>query len=84
MIDIKRIVSSERGVIIMSCLLGFGIATMFRKVCIDRNCIKFTAPEPVILQNTIMKYNGKCYNNKSEHIRCKSDVPIVQFNYKTN
>jgi hypothetical protein len=44
-IGLTKLMNSSKGKIIFSIILGFGIATLFRKVCKDRNCIVFKAPE---------------------------------------
>ena len=41
---VRRLIYSEFGSIIMSIVLGLGLATLFRKVCKDRNCMKFVGP----------------------------------------
>ena len=42
--ELKRLIHSGFGKVIIPILLGLGLATMFRKVCKDRNCIVFKAP----------------------------------------
>ena len=41
---LEKFVNTERGKIIMSILLGFGLASLFRTVCKDKNCLIFHAP----------------------------------------
>ena len=42
--NLRRLIYSDIGRIIISILLGLGLATLFRKVCNDRNCLVFKAP----------------------------------------
>ena len=42
---IRRILYSSFGQKLISILLGLGLATLFRKVCNDRNCLIFKGPE---------------------------------------
>lgn len=79
MVDVKKIVSSDRGAIVMSVLLGFGLATLFRKACITRDCIMFEAPDKEVLTKGILKYDGKCYKNKPEHVKCDKKKKQVRF-----
>jgi hypothetical protein len=44
--NVRRLLHSNIGKSIISILLGLGLATLFRKVCNDRNCLLFKAPEP--------------------------------------
>jgi hypothetical protein len=59
------------GKIIISLILGIGLASLFRKSC-DRegNCLVFKAP-PLddIIKNTY-KHNNECYNFKQSSITC--------------
>ena len=48
--NLRRLIYSDIGKYIISILLGLGLATLFRKVCKDRNCIVFKAP------NYLMKF----------------------------
>ena len=41
---LSKFVQSNTGKHIMSAILGFGLATLFRVACADRNCIIFKAP----------------------------------------
>ena len=56
---LKRILHSNVGKIFMSILLGLGLATLFRKVCNNRNCLVFKAPELSKIKNQVFKFEGK-------------------------
>jgi len=78
MIDLQKLIRSERGGILMSILLGFGIATLFRPICKGKSCITFTAPPKDFLNNGIFKFNDKCYKNHPERISCQSQMKKVK------
>ena len=63
-----KFVHSKTGRMFMSLLLGLGLASLFRKVCSDRNCIIFRAPPLDKFKDKIYKDGNKCYkfNPKSE------------------
>ena len=63
----------------MSMLLGFGLASLFRTVWKDKNCLVFTAPHLNQIQNKIYKNDNKCYKNVSESAKCSSDKKIINF-----
>ena len=48
---LRRILYGDAGKIFISIILGLGLATLFRKVCNDRNCIIFKAPDIKKIQN---------------------------------
>ena len=45
----------------MSAILGFGLATLFRTVYTDRNCIVFQAPPLDEIEGKTFKHGEKCY-----------------------
>lgn len=69
---IKKIINSERGKILFSILLGFGLATLFRKSCESNNCLIFKIPKLEKIDNKIFQHNDKCYNFTSSSISCSN------------
>ena len=76
---LKRLIYGEPGKIIISIILGLGLATLFRKVCKDRDCIVFKAPDIKKIHNQIFKFEGKCYKFSEEIERCDNIKKIVPF-----
>ena len=58
-VNIKRLLYTPVSKYIISIVLGFGLATLFRKVCKDRNCMKFQGPSIDKIKGQIFKYNNK-------------------------
>ena len=77
--NIRRIIYSQFGKYIISMLLGLGLATLFRRACNERNCIKFIAPPLSKIANQIFKFNDKCYTFDSQAESCSSSKKIVAF-----
>jgi hypothetical protein len=65
-----KMFNTERQKIILSIILGFGISTLFRKVCKYRNCIIYKSPPVKEIENNIYKYKNKCYKYKTEETKC--------------
>lgn len=61
----------------MSALLGFGLATLFRAACKNRECIVFVAPSEEDTQDKTFKFNGKCYRFSTESIGCDKSRETV-------
>jgi len=76
---LRRILYGDAGKIFISIILGLGLATLFRKVCNDRNCIIFKAPDIKKIQNQIFKFEGKCYKFTEEIEKCNNNKKIVSF-----
>ena len=59
--NIRRILTSKFSKIIISFLLGFGLASIFRINCTGKNCHVYHAPESLSKSNTVYKYNNKMF-----------------------
>jgi hypothetical protein len=75
----KRLLNTDTGKIIIAILLGIGLASLFRKMCKNKNCIVFKAPEYSNLKNNLFKYNNKCYKFKEKSIKCLKNKKSVSF-----
>ena len=61
----------------MSIILGLGLASLFRTICKEKNCIIFKAPPLDEMDGKVYKYQDKCYTYKSVSTKCdasKTDV----------
>lgn len=74
-----KFVHTETGKIIMSILLGFGLASLFRTVCKDRDCLIFHAPPLDKFQDKIYKNDDKCFKYKPVATKCNANAKIVDF-----
>lgn len=70
----KSLIHSEKGKIIISIILGFGIATLFRKSCTDSNgnntCSNYQIKSP---HEATFEYDGKCYTIQKYKSKCNQD-----------
>jgi hypothetical protein len=74
-----RFVHTESGKLIMSILLGFGLASLFRTVCKNKDCMIFHAPPIEELKDKIYKNNGKCVKYSQVATKCVSGAKTVTF-----
>ena len=77
--NLKRLIYSDVGRIAFSILLGLGLATLFRRVCKERDCLVFHAPEINKIKNQVFKFKNKCYKFEEEIEKCDKNKKIVQF-----
>ena len=56
---VRRLIYGDAGKIIISIILGLGFATLFRKVCKDRDCIIFKAPNINKIKNILILLGNK-------------------------
>ncbi len=74
-----RFVHTETGKYIMSILLGFGLASLFRAVCKEKNCLVFHAPPLDEIDGKIYSYDEKCYRYVPTATKCDKNKKIVSF-----
>lgn len=75
---LDRFVHSSTGRIIMSILLGIGLATLFRSVCKGKNCRIVAAPPMEELDDQIYKFDEKCYKLERNAIECDKNRQTVR------
>jgi hypothetical protein len=75
--NFKRLLDTPIGISCISIILGLGLATLFRKVCTDKNCIIFNGPVITDVQDKIYQYNDKCYQYTIEPTSCDQSKKIV-------
>lgn len=76
---IRRLLYSDVGRVIISILLGLGLATIFRRVCKNRDCLVFHAAPLDKIRQQIFKYNDKCYLFNETAQSCDPQKKILQF-----
>jgi hypothetical protein len=81
--ELKRLVSSDFGIKLLSIILGLGLATLFRKVCKGRNCMIFKGPLMKDVENTTYKENNKCYQFSYDSVSCDTKKSIIDFSDDT-
>jgi len=77
--NLKRLIYSDVGRIVISIILGLGLATIFRRVCKERNCLVFHAPKMNKIKGQIFKFKDKCYTFEEEIEKCDDNKKIVDF-----
>ena len=78
-INIKKFLHTTTGKYLMSIILGFGLASLFREVCRGKNCLIFHAPPLDEIEDKIYKHDNKCYKYKSVATNCKANKKSVEF-----
>ena len=76
---LKNIINSNTGKIIMSIILGLGLATFFRSYCNEKKCYIFLSKKPENVENKIVKEDNKCYSYNLKSTSCNSKKKKVRF-----
>ena len=79
MVEFKKFLYTQNGKYIMSMLLGFGLASLFRTICKEKNCLKFYAPPLEKIDEKIYNYENKCYKYVPILSKCDINKKIIQF-----
>ena len=79
MVLLGKFVHSATGKLIMSILLGFGLATLFRTVCKGKDCVIFHAPPLEEIEGKTYKIGNKCYQYIPTPSKCDKNKTIVDF-----
>jgi hypothetical protein len=75
--NLKRLLNTGLGKFFISVLLGLGLATLFRKVCKDKNCITFNGPVISEIDGKIYKYGEKCFKYSATAAKCDTTKQVV-------
>uniref|UniRef100_A0A6C0BSL3 Uncharacterized protein n=1 Tax=viral metagenome TaxID=1070528 RepID=A0A6C0BSL3_9ZZZZ len=78
MIALKNMMNSETGRKFMSIILGFGLASLFSKVCNERNCLVFRGKDPAEIKDKIFKSDNKCYKYDLINTSCNTKTKILR------
>ena len=76
---LEKFVHTHTGKIIMSILLGFGLASLFRKVCKYKDCLIFIAPPLEQIKDKIYKSGEKCVKYNPLATKCNANIKTVNF-----
>lgn len=77
---LDKFVHSSTGKILMSIILGIGLATFFRAACKGNQCRIVKSPPLEELEGQTYRYNDKCYTFEKNAITCdkkKKSVSIA-------
>ena len=77
--NIRRLLYGTYSEYILAIILGFGLATVFRKACKERDCLVFKGPKIDNMANKTFKYDGKCYTFTPEVGSCHDGKQTLTF-----
>ena len=66
---------SEAGRIVLSMVLGLGLATLFRKTCHALDCFAFRAPPWAEVKQSIYSYGEDCFRFTPRAVPCSKTGP---------
>ena len=79
---LNRILHTKFGQTLLSIILGFGLASLFRKVCHDDKCLQFNGPILDEVEGKTFKSGNKCYQYEAVHSKCDSTKKTIDIHSK--
>jgi hypothetical protein len=78
MLFLSKLFKDRTGQVLMSVLLGLGLATLFRSVCKGSKCQIERAPDDLNDPTAVYQHDGKCYTLQQESITCDASKETVK------
>ena len=75
--EIKKLLSNDAGKVLVSILLGLGLASLFNKVCQGKDCLEFQSPEIDNIKEKKYKYGKKCFQYELESTECDNNKKTI-------
>ena len=76
--NVRRLLNTEMGQVLISILLGLGLATMFRQVCEGKNCLIFNGPVINEIDGKIYKFGEYCHKYNLNAVSCNPTKKIIK------
>ena len=70
--NITELFKSKQGKIIISIILGLGLASLFRQVCKGSQCIIVKGPRSDEIKNNFYKIDDDCYKYSQSVVECEN------------
>ena len=68
--QLSTLLNTKEGQMIISVLLGFGLATLFRKVCKDQSCIVVKGPRVADVDGIYYRIGDTCHKYTPSVVPC--------------
>jgi hypothetical protein len=68
--DIASMLESDIGSIVVSIILGLGLAGLFKRVCTGNDCVIVYGPDVNLVQSTYYKLDDSCYRYTAHKVPC--------------
>lgn len=71
---VKKIMQDKFGSIVISVILGLGLAALFRRACSGDSCIVIKPPDQKDVAGHVFKVDQSCYRYTPNVVPCKRKV----------
>lgn len=70
---LSNAMNSNTGKIVISVILGLGLAALFRKACEGNNCYVVNSPPKNTVEGKVFQQGGKCFTYNTESSTCDAN-----------
>jgi hypothetical protein len=77
--NLSKFIHTKSGKVITSVILGFGLSSLFRRLCRDGKCIIYKAPPIEEIVGKTFEFNDKYYVFEPMPVKCDKSKNIVEF-----
>ena len=77
--NLGKFIHTRSGRIISSAILGLGLASLFRRICNNSNCMIKKAPPFNEIVGQTFEYNDKCYIFEPVAVTFDKTKTIIEF-----
>jgi hypothetical protein len=67
---LEKAFKNNTGAIMISVILGLGLAAMFRKSCTGNNCVVVKSPDMKDIENSVYRVNDNCFKYTPQIVAC--------------
>ena len=71
---VNKLFKNKQGIIIVSIILGLGIASLFKQTCIGDGCVIIKTLPSSEIQEKTYRFDDKCYKYEAYSSKCKKDT----------
>jgi hypothetical protein len=75
--DFVTWIENKNVAILVSCVLGFGLAAIFRPVCKGPDCVILRGPPVSNIRGAVYQFGAKCHEFKPKPVECPADKSQV-------
>ena len=79
---LDRFINSPTGKVLVSIILGIGLASLFRMSCKGKNCVIINAPPIDEIKNKVYRYDNNsdnCFKYEVTPIKCDKNKKIYSY-----
>lgn len=72
--QLRKMMNRKESAMIVSALIGLGLAAMFRKSCNGRSCVVYSTPNLSEVEGKVFGWEDKCYSYTPKDGDCKEPL----------